>query len=156
MRPSTLREVSEKMSGQADPVKVFSEFLDYFYDCATEEEMSACLAEEPVLLSESHWNAILAASADYLAKRYRMRAFPLWVLGPERFLPEPWFRETSDEMRAYLTFQSPAEFRMRGLYVEAVPLRRARTWQAEERLQQRLKAGEERAKQTAAHPRAVS
>lgn len=138
MRPFTLRDVSERIANGADATKEFSEFLDHFYDKKTHFGMIACLQDEPSLLPEKRWNAIFGATAEYLSKRYRLSSVPEWAGGADRYLDEPWFAETSPELREYLTFQSPAEFRSRNLYVEAVPLRRARTWQAEERLRERM------------------
>lgn len=140
MRPSTLREVSERVAAGADPVKQFSEFLDHFYDRTDQEQMLLCLSEEPVILADPRANAFYAASADYLAKRYKLDIIPVWVNGADRSLDSPWFIQPDEALRGYLTFSSPAEFRSRNIFTEAVPLRRARTWQVEQRLQQRLVA----------------
>ncbi|MGI2035348.1 hypothetical protein ACRQ1B_23460 [Rhizobium panacihumi] len=140
MRPSTLREVSERVVAGADPVKQFSEFLDHFYDRPDQRQMQACLLEEPMMLDDVRLNAFYAASADYLSKRYRLGSIPAWSNGQDRCLDSPWFTQEDQAVRGYLSFSSPAEFRCRNIFTEAVPLRRARTWQAEERLQQRLAA----------------
>jgi len=134
MRPFTLREVSERIVCGGDPVKEFSEFLDHFYDRTTKSEMVACLADAPVILEDEKLNALYAAAADYLSKRYRLGALPDWVDEPIRTLRDPWFISSDENIREYLTFTSPAEFRSRNIFTEAVPLRRARTWQAEQRL----------------------
>lgn len=133
MRPFTLLEVSERVRRSANSVKEFSEFLDHFYDRNTKVEMFACLSDEPIALDDPRLNALYAASADYLAKRYRLTSTPKWVFDPKRYLDEPWFSTDEESLREYLTFTSPAEFRTRNIYTEAVPLRRARTWQAEQR-----------------------
>ncbi|MCQ1765721.1 hypothetical protein NOJ28_09285 [Neorhizobium galegae] len=121
-----------------DPVKELSEFLDHFYDRATDIQMVACFADEPIILKDEKLNALYGATAEYLSKRYRLSIVPAWVRGPHRFLREPWFTPSDDNLREYLTFTSPAEFRSRNIFTEATPLRRARTWQAEQRLEQRL------------------
>lgn len=133
MRPFTLLEVSERVRSGANSVKEFSEFLDYFYDRPTKAEMAGCLSAEPVVLDEPRLNALYAAAADYLAKRYRLTNTPKWAYDRKRYLDEPWFSTDEESLREYLTFTSPAEFRTRNIYTEAVPLRRARTWQAEQR-----------------------
>ncbi|WP_315921836.1 hypothetical protein [Mesorhizobium sp. SP-1A] len=138
MRPFTLLEVSERVRNGANSVKEFSEFLDYFYDRTTQAQMIACLADEPLILDDQRLNALYAASADYLSKRYRLSFTPKWVYDPKRFLDEPWFSTTEEDLREYLTFTSPSEFRSRNIFTEAVPLRRARTWQAEQRVEQWL------------------
>lgn len=138
MRPSTLREVSERIMDGADPVKSFSEFLDHFYDRTTHLQMVGCLREEPILLDDERLNALYGATTEYLSKRYRLGAMPDWIGGPRRVLREPWFTSPDETVREYLTFTSPAEFRSRNIFTEAAPLRRARTWQAERRLQRRL------------------
>ncbi|MGF9562540.1 hypothetical protein [Neorhizobium sp. JUb45] len=140
MRPSTLHEVSERVAAGADPVKQFSEFLDHFYDRADQRQMLDCLCDAPPMLADIHLNAFYAAAADYLSKRYRLSAIPAWVSSPDRRLDSPWFTQADEALRGYLTFSSPAEFRSRNIFTEAVPLRRARTWQAEQRLLQRLAA----------------
>jgi hypothetical protein len=134
MRPFTLREVSERVARGEDPVKQFSEFLDHFYDRTTQSQMAACLADRPVILEDERLNALYAAAADYLSKRYRLGTLPDWIDEPIRTLREPWFTSSGENIREYLTFTSPAEFRSRNIFTEAVPLRRARTWQAEQRL----------------------
>jgi hypothetical protein len=138
MRPFTLLEVSERIDKGADPVKEFSEFLDHFYDKVTNFQMVACLEEEPILLKDGARNALFAAAAEYLSKRYQLSSVPEWVNGPQRKLREPWFTTPDEGMKEYLIYSSPAEFRSRNIFTEAVPLRRARTWQAEERLQERM------------------
>lgn len=140
MRPSTLHELSERVLAGVDPVKAFSEFLDHFYDRATDLQMLACIEDEPLIVDDAKLNALYAAAADYLAKRYQLGRIPDWVSGPQRRLPAPWFTQPDETLREYLTYTSPAEFRSRNIFTEAVPLRRARTWQAEERLQRRLAA----------------
>jgi len=140
MRPSTLHELSERVLAGADPVKAFSEFLDHFYDRATDRQMLDCIENEPLIVGDEKLDALYAAAAEYLAKRYRLKRIPAWVSGPYRRLPQPWFTQADESLREYLTYTSPAEFRSRNIFTEAVPLRRARTWQAEQRLQQRLAA----------------
>lgn len=140
MRPFTLLEVSERVREGGDPVKEFSEFLDHFYDRTTELQMVACLRDEPLVLEDGRLNALYAAAAEYLSRRYQLSAIPPWVHGPHRSLREPWFVSEDEGVREFLTYSSPAEFRSRNIFTEAVPLRRARTWQAEERLRERLKS----------------
>lgn len=130
-RPHTLRETSERIATGCEPVKEISEFLDVFYDCASKEDMVACLEEEPVLLPVKMLNAYFGAAAEYLSKRYQLPELPVWISNKARYLDEPWF--VNDEVREYLTWASPAEFRTRNIFTEEAPLRRARTWKAEER-----------------------
>jgi hypothetical protein len=130
------------VSADAPFVKEFAEFLDHFYDRTTDLQMVACLEDEPVEMTDMRLNALFAAAADYLSRRYRLRA-PGWVYNKKRYLELPWFTPADESMREYLTFSSPAEFRSRNIYTEAAPLRRARTWQAEQRLAQRLETTRE-------------
>jgi hypothetical protein len=134
VRPSTLRAVSERVADGADPTKEFSEFLDHFYDRATQSEMAACLEDAPVILEDEKLNVLYAATAEYLSKGYRLSTLPGWIDGPQRTLREPWFTSPDKNVHEYLTFTSPAEFRSRSIFTEAAPLRRARTWQAEQQL----------------------
>ena len=63
-----------------------------------------------------------------LAKQRRLGRVPARVCNPARRLAEPWFTasSSSDAMREYLTFASPAEFASRNIFTEERPLRRAR------------------------------
>lgn len=127
-RPSTLKEVSERVLDGEDATKLFSEFLDHFYDRRTKSQMVACFVDEPPLVAGlPRLDAMYAATAEYLSKRYWLNSIPEWIDAPERYLDQPWFVTSNRDLHELLTFYSPAEFRSRNIFTEAAPLRRART-----------------------------
>jgi hypothetical protein len=127
MRPSTLAAASRQL--RADPNgDALAEFMDMFYSSPDVHARRAMLAEEPDLTGDQRDDAFLGAIASYLAKRFRLGEVPCWAQQPCRFLDAPW--HTSDHPTPatieYLTFSSPAEFRVRNIFTDAAPLRRAR------------------------------
>jgi len=101
------------------------DFLDAFYLRPAIERM----AELPSPLSSVVPNgdmidAFLAATAEYLARRYRL-SIPLWVFEPCRYLKHPSFPTQSASFRVTLLLESPMEFRSRNLFVTANALSRA-------------------------------
>jgi hypothetical protein len=67
------------------------------------------------------------SGGDYLTNQYDLGAPPDWTVAPVRFLDEPWFAADilTPGFVTYLTFASPAEYKMRNIYTEERPLRRA-------------------------------
>lgn len=108
--------------------KALPEFLDVFYLAPTPEMRQATLVDRPALTGDARLDALVGAMADYLARQYRLPKVPDWAFEPQRFLDRPWHVTpfASDEMREYLTFASPAEYRSRNIFTEERPLRRAR------------------------------
>jgi hypothetical protein len=128
MRPVTLASAIERVIAGEPRDKALSEFLDTFYLAATSEAREATLAEKPKFTGDARLDALTGAIADYLARQYRLPKVPDWAFERARFLDRPWHVTPfdSDEMREYLTFSSPAEFRSRNIFTEERPLRRAR------------------------------
>ena len=128
MRPATLANAIERIIAGEPREKALPEFLDTFYLASTPEIGKATLADRPPLTGDERLDALAGAIADYLARQYRLPKVPAWAFEPERFLDRPWHVSLfdSDEMREYLTFSSPAEFRSRNIFTEERPLRRAR------------------------------
>ncbi|QUS37688.1 hypothetical protein RPMA_01520 [Tardiphaga alba] len=129
MRPNTLAEAVDRIrSGTAQDVAL-AEFVDHFDLATTSDARYASLADEPALGRDPKLDALAGAIAEYLAKQYRLGQVPSWASGPSRRLDEPWFTATgsTDAMREYLTFASPAEFASRNIFTEERPLRRARS-----------------------------
>jgi hypothetical protein len=128
MRPSTLAETVDRIKAGEPREVALSEFLDTFYVAPSGEARGACLRDEPAFSGDVRLDALMGATADYLARQYRL-AVPEWTFDRRRFLREPWHVTAlaDDAMREYLTFASPAEFRSRNIFTEERPLRRART-----------------------------
>jgi hypothetical protein len=128
MRPATLAEAIERVIAGEPRDMALPEFLDTFYLASTSEMRLMTLADRPPLTGDAQLDALAGAIADYLARQYRLPNVPDWAFEPQRFLSRPWHVSSfaSDEMREYLTFASPAEFRSRNIFTEERPLRRAR------------------------------
>lgn len=128
MRPATLANAIERVIAGQPRDKVLPEFLDTFYLASTLEQRQAALADTPPPTGDARLDALAGAIADYLARQYRLPKVPAWAFESGRFLDRPWHITpfASDEMREYLTFASPAEFRSRNIFTEERPLRRAR------------------------------
>ncbi len=128
MRPHTLADAVEMIAAGSAHDAVLAEFIDAFDLAKTDQDRYASIEREPKLTGERRLDALVGAIAEYLAKQRRLGRVPHWVCDPARRLPTPWFTATnsSDAMREYLTFSSPAEFASRNIFTEERPLRRAR------------------------------
>jgi hypothetical protein len=128
MRPNTLADAVEMIAAGSAHDAVLAEFIDVFDLAKTDQDRYASIEREPKLTGDKRLDALVGATAEYLAKQRRLGRVPHWVCDPARRLPTPWFTATnpSDAMREYLTFSSPAEFASRNIFTEERPLRRAR------------------------------
>jgi hypothetical protein len=120
-RPTSLADAARRMAGGEHPTAVLREFLDAF-SLAPAGERAGMLAETPMALDE-HKDAYLAATAEHLAARHRLKV-PAWALAPGRFLHRPWFPCGLESLKATLLAQSPAAFRRRMIFVDLDPLSR--------------------------------
>ena len=87
-KPTSLADVSRAAVRDGDVYARLREFLDVFY--TGREGRAASIAAEPAPLPDPVANAYLAAVAEHLAMRHRLRV-PGWVHGPARFLRRPHF-----------------------------------------------------------------
>src|SRR5215471_9127855 len=85
----------------------------------------AMIANEPTPLADDREHAMLGAVGEHLARRWGL-AVPAWTNDTKRFLHEPYFTTTIENLKAMLLAQSPQAFRRRLIFTEAEPLRRAR------------------------------
>jgi hypothetical protein len=125
-RPKTLREISLR----AEDLKHFGfEFADWLHTVRTlrtRPQLAAAISEEPVPLRKRFpegaiSDAWLAAYAEYLALQIGA-AVPGWTNSPDRIAPEPWFASEIPAARRRALEQSPAPFRERNLFTDAVDL----------------------------------
>lgn len=128
MRPRTLAEAVALIRAGAPQNSTLAKFIDTFDLAATSQAQYETIEDEPALTQDDRLDALVGAIAEYLAKQRRLGRVPAWVCNPARRLAEPWFTtsSSSDAMREYLTFASPAEFASRNIFTEERPLRRAR------------------------------
>jgi hypothetical protein len=129
MRPSTLAEAVERIQRGESQDEALAEFVDTFSLAPDLDARYATIDQEPIRTSDDRLNALVGATAEYLAKQYRLGCVPAWVSASWRRLDEPWFTTSSSNpaMHEYLAFASPAEFRSRNIFTEERPLCRARS-----------------------------
>lgn len=127
MRPRTLSETAERIRAGEPVWKAMAEMLDVFYGARDRAERLAVIRDEPGPTGDARHDALMACTAEYLARQQRLGEIPAWTRDPYRILPEPWFTTASEDpgLREFLAWSSPAEFRSRNVFTEARPLRRA-------------------------------
>ena len=125
-RPKTLREISNR----AEDLRHFGfEFADWLHTVRTlrsRPQLVAAITEEPILLRERFpegavTDAWLAAYAEYLALQIGADV-PSWARSPERSAPKPWFASDIPAARRRALSESPAPFKNRNLFTDAVDL----------------------------------
>jgi hypothetical protein len=128
MRPRSLAEAVQGIQNGVSLDVALAQFVDTFDLAPTIEAKYATIEQEPPLTQSQKLNALVGATAEYLAKQNKLGRVPAWAGGAARFLDKPWHtcRFEDAGMREYLTFASPAEFASRNIFTEERPLRRAR------------------------------
>jgi hypothetical protein len=124
-RPTTLVEVAELILSGHEATPLLRMFLDEFYNAQTRKEKRKMIVDEPALLPSEKQNAYLAATAEHLSFRYKLK-IPEWCLKPERFLKMPWFPLELESLKALCIMESPTAFRRRMIFVDKNPLYRPR------------------------------
>jgi hypothetical protein len=129
MRPNTLAEAIERIAAGEPQEKMLAEFLDSFYMLPTRATQLSSLVTPPPKSGDARLDAFAGGIAEYLARQNKLECIPEWAFESDRFLDRAWHVSpfSSDAMREYLTFSSPAEFRSRNIFTEERPLRRARS-----------------------------
>jgi len=80
------------------------------------------LRDEPSLVGDERWDALLAALAEHLAAKHDL-APPAWA--ESRVLRRPWFPAELRVQRADALVRAPAAFRKHGVYLSAADLEAA-------------------------------
>src|SRR4051794_39910396 len=117
---ATMREIkTPRALGYA-----LSDFLDRFQHAPDPR----LLDEEPaplrgVLEDDGLADAYLASAAAWLCRTHGFPV-PQWARGSARALEHPWFAAKTAKLKALLLQDSPAEFRVRNLFVSADALMR--------------------------------
>jgi hypothetical protein len=123
-RPMTLAELAGRLAGTADGKlrwKLVWEFLEE-YRWEPPAGQPSLLQEEPPLIGDDRWDALLAALAEHLAAQ-RDLAPPEWA--ELRVLRQPWFPAELKVQRAEALVWAPAAFRKHGVYLSAADLEAA-------------------------------
>jgi hypothetical protein len=123
-RPMTLAQLASRLVGTADDNlrwKLVWEFLEEYRWEPPEAQLSL-LADEPSLIGDERWDALLAALAEHLAAQHD-HAPPDWA--ELRVLRRPWFPAELKVQRAEALVWAPAAFRKHGVYLAASDLEAA-------------------------------
>ncbi len=120
-----MNEVFRSVNSEDDFSYAIRDFVDRFND----EPNPSLLRDEPELLEAvlsdgGVADAWLAATAVYLSKKHQL-TLPAWTRDNARALDKPWFGAKSPNLQIVLLQESPAEFRVRNLFVSANVLSRA-------------------------------
>ncbi len=103
----------------ATPVRRSAELASRFLR-ATTPEVDPLLTPPPPT-GDRHWDAFLAALAEWLAVRAGLPT-PAWVDEPHRFLDRAWFVTPMMSLRASEYAGSPASFQRHSVYIHRASL----------------------------------
>ena len=123
-RPMTVADLAVHLSRVPDDRtrwKLVWEFLEE-YRWESADAQPSLLREEPSLVGDERWDALLAALAEYLAAKHDL-APPAWA--EPRVLRRPWFPAELRVQRADALTRAPAAFRKHGVYLSATDLEAA-------------------------------
>lgn len=101
--------------------KLVWEFLEE-YRWEPADAQPALLRDEPPLVGDERWDALIAALAEHLAAKHDL-APPTWA--ELRVLRRPWFPAELKVQRADALVRAPAAFRKHGVYLSAADLEAA-------------------------------
>ncbi len=96
-------------------LRIFFEFLRGADEAGT--AALDLLVDEPALIGDERFDALLAGAAEYLCVRWG-RPGPLWTVSIERFLNTAWWVADLPSARAFAAVWTPAPFRRRGIYLD--------------------------------------
>ena len=101
-----------------DPILLYGQFLDDFYG-ANDVVREELIKEAPISKDDrpKHYNAMLAAVCESLAKAYNL-PIPTWVNYDCYFLVSPTFsfNTKNNEFQKYLLQTTPCEFAKRNIF----------------------------------------
>jgi hypothetical protein len=122
--PMTMAGLADHLSRHVDEKirwKYVWEFLEE-YRWEPAERQPGLFADEPPLVGEEPWDALLAALAEHLAARLD-QAPPEW--SRSRVLATPWFPSSLPSKRMEALVWAPAAFRKHGVYLSTRDLEAA-------------------------------
>jgi hypothetical protein len=90
-------------------------FVEQF-DKASEIERPRMVAEAPAPTGDNHYDAMLAALAEYSCVHHGIQP-PHWVDDPDRFLEVWWFVSGVKSLHANAIVHSPVSFKRRGVFI---------------------------------------
>lgn len=101
--------------GEQTRLRIFFEFIRGADEAGT--SALDLIVEEPALIGDQRFDALLGAAAEYIAARWG-RPGPLWSVSIERFLDTAWWVSDLPSARAFAAVWTPAPFRRRGIYLD--------------------------------------
>ncbi len=114
---SALRADVAAKSDETDMLRLVIQAADDFARLISDEDRRFFLAR-PGATGSVRWDALLAALAVELCRRYGLQAIPAWTRQPDRYLVETWWVGAAGEvesLRALALRDSPPAFRARGV-----------------------------------------
>ena len=114
----SLREIAEQMTDEPrykHRLKLVFEFFRGVGD--PEADLTQLIAQEPPPVGDVRFDAILAASAEYVAYHHDLTV-PEWATDDGRTLDFGWFIPEYQQARRWAMVYSPAAFKARGIYIE--------------------------------------
>ena len=127
MNSASLPTMAEKFAAISMP-REFGYAMRDFVDRFNYAPSAGLVADEPALLThvlndEGLADAWLASAAAWLCRTHSLPV-PKWARGTARALSTPFFAARTKALKAVLLQESPAEFRIRNLFVSANALSR--------------------------------
>lgn len=114
----SLHDIAELMiaePGYKNRLKLVFEFFRGVGD--VEADLAGLIVAEPPRVGDSRFDAILAASAEYVAYHHGLPV-PDWVYDDCRFLRYGWFVPEYLQAQRWAMAFAPAAFKTRGVYLE--------------------------------------
>ena len=127
-RLSTVSRSFDRIRGGEDPWIAFGDFLDDWRRAEPDQRMR--MVREPIATTAGdpnrRWAALFTATIDWLCWTAEPRMDgPAWLADPIYVLPTPWFVAEGTTLHDWQLVESPAPFRMRGIYTDANVVARA-------------------------------
>ena len=111
------RSIRDGIAGadQTWPVRKAAELAHRFHS-SDRDARRRMITAEPPKTGDPHWDAFLAALAEWLAVRAG-DPVPSWARNEDRYLHSGWWVTTMKSMRAWEYAGSPASFQSHGVYI---------------------------------------
>lgn len=114
----SLREIAEQMLDEPRYKHRLKLVFEFFRGVGDEEaDLAQLIAQEPPRVGDARFDAILAASAEYVAYHHDLPV-PAWAVDDSRTLDFGWFIPEYQQARRWAMAYSPAAFKSRGIYIE--------------------------------------
>jgi len=114
----SLRQIAEQMIDEPRYKHRLKLFFEFFRGVGDEDAtVSELIAEEPPRVGDVRFDAILAASAEYVAYCHGLPV-PRWAADDSRTLDFGWFIPEYQQARRWAMVYSPPAFKSRGVYIE--------------------------------------